>query len=95
MTEVEINIKKVNDKIQLLLKKYLQLQKDNDRQSLLIAELQANSKKETEQKKQLQDQVHILKAAAGKMNETDKKAFEKNINQYIKEINKCIGFLTD
>jgi hypothetical protein len=95
MTEVEINIKKVNDKIQLLLKKYLQLQKDNDRQSLLIAELQASSKKEAEQKKQLQDQVHILKAAAGKMNDSDKKAFEKNINQYIKEINKCIGFLTD
>jgi hypothetical protein len=95
MTAVEINIKKVNDKVQLLLKKYLQLQKDNDRQSLLIAELQASSKKEAEQKKQLQDQVHILKAAAGKMNDADKKAFEKNINQYIKEINKCIGFLTD
>ena len=27
--------------------------------------------------------------------EADKKAFEKNINQYIREIDKCIGILSE
>jgi len=29
------------------------------------------------------------------MTEADKKAFEKQINQYIKEIDKCIGLLSE
>jgi hypothetical protein len=29
------------------------------------------------------------------MSEADKKAFEKNINQYIREIDKCIGILSE
>ena len=29
------------------------------------------------------------------LNETDKKVFEKNINQYIREIDKCIGILSE
>jgi hypothetical protein len=44
---------------------------------------------------QLEQQVGILKSAAGKMDEADKKLFEKHINQYIKEIDKCIGLLSE
>ena len=29
------------------------------------------------------------------MNEADKKTFEKNISQYIREIDKCIGILSE
>ena len=93
MSELESNIKRINDKLQKLLRQYLQLQKDNERQSKLIAELQQTKDKNTQHIHQLQEQVNILKASTGKMTEAEKKSFEKHINQYIKEIDKCIGLL--
>ncbi len=95
MSTLEINIKRINDKLQQLLKNYQLLKKDNERQSKLIKELQDKKTKDTEQIKELQQQVAILKAAAGEMNETEKKNFEKHINNYIKEVDKCIGYLAD
>ena len=95
MSDLEKNIKRINDKLQLLLKNYPQLHKDNQPQSLLIEELTKTKEKGDQQIKALQEQVSILKAATGQMNETDKKEIKKHINQYIKEIDKCIGILSE
>ena len=95
MSVLEENIKRINDKLQQLLKSYRLLQKDNERQTKLITELQASKEKDAQHIATLQEQVNILKAAAGQMTETDKKAFEKNISQYIREIDKCIGLLSE
>ena len=40
MSDLEQNIKRINDKLQQLLKNYQQLQKENKRQTELIAALQ-------------------------------------------------------
>jgi chromosome segregation ATPase len=95
MTDLLVNINAINDKLQKLLKQHAQLQKDTERQSKLIKELQENKLKNIEQIELLQQQLGILKASVGAMNEADKKAFDKNIAQYIKEIDKCIGLLSD
>ena len=95
MSELEKNIKRINDKLQQLLKNYQLLQKDNQRQSSLIEELIKEKEKSNRQITSLQEQVGILKAATGQMDEADKRAFEKNINQYIREIDKCIGILNE
>ena len=95
MSVLEENIKRINDKIQQLLKSCRLLQKDNERQTRLIVELQGSKEKDAQHIVALQEQVNILKAAAGQMTETDKKAFEKNISQYIREIDKCIGLLSE
>lgn len=95
MRELEQHIKRVNDKLQQLLKGYQQLQKDNQRQSALIEELKKTRDSSAQQIEALKEQVGILKAAAGKMNEADKKEFEKNINRYIRDIDKCIGILSE
>jgi uncharacterized phage infection (PIP) family protein YhgE len=95
MSDLEQNIKRINNKLQQLLKNYQLLQKDNKRQSELIAALQEAKEKDKQQLTALQEKVTILKAAAGKMNEADKKEFEKNISQYIREIDKCIGILSE
>ena len=95
MSELEKNIKRINEKLQQLLKNYQLLQKDNERQTKLIAELQQAGEKDAAQVSTLQEQVNILKAAAGQMNEEDKISFEKNINRYIKDIDKCIGLLSE
>lgn len=95
MSDLEQHIKRINNKLQLLLKDYQVLQKQNQQQSELIKQMQAAKEKDAEQIASLQEKISILKAAAGKMNETDKKTFEKNINQYIREIDKCIGLLSE
>jgi len=95
MSDLEKNIKRINDKLQQLLKNYQLLQKENKRQSDLIAGLQEAKEKDSQQINLMQEKITILKAAAGKMNEADKKAFEKNISQYIREIDKCIGILSE
>ena len=46
-----------------------------------------------QQADELRQQVSILKASAGNMSEADKKEFEKRINSYLKEIDKCIALL--
>jgi SMC interacting uncharacterized protein involved in chromosome segregation len=95
MSDLEQHIKRINDKLQLLLKNYSLLQKDNKKQSDLITELKQSKEKDDQQITTLQEKISILKAATGKMNETDKKEFEININQYIREIDKCIGLLSE
>ncbi|MGG9961764.1 hypothetical protein [Ferruginibacter sp. SUN106] len=95
MAELESNIKRINDKLQKLLRQYNQLLKDNERQSRLIKELQETKDQNTQTIATLQQQADILKASTGQMNASDKKAFEKHINQYIKEIDKCIGLLSE
>ena len=95
MNTLEIHIKRINDKLQQLLKNYQQLQKDNERQGKLIDTLQQAKEKDIQQITELQEKVSILKAASGQMNDADKKEFEKNINKYIREIDKCIGILSE
>lgn len=95
MSNLEQHIKRVNDKLQQLLKEYQQLLKDNQRQSVLIEELKKAKESGTRQIETLKEQVGILKAATGKMNDADKKEFEKNINRYLRDIDKCIGILSE
>ena len=95
MSDLEQHIKRINDKLQLLLKNYQLLQKEHERQSKLIDTLQQSKDKDMQQINELQERVSILKAASGQMNEVDKKEFEKNISKYIREIDKCIGLLSE
>lgn len=84
----------LNEKLQQLLRQYNRLQKENER---LKEELQQSKNREVEiQTKidELQQQISILKLGSGDMSERDKKEFEKKINSYIREIDKCISFLS-
>lgn len=91
---VDNEINSIQEKLQLLIKQQLQLKKENEKvqQQLqwYIDKEKASAQKITE----LQQQVTVLKLAAVDMNEKDKKEFDKKLNQYIKEIDKCIAFLS-
>jgi hypothetical protein len=82
----------INEKLQQLLKQQNRLKKENER---LRTELECKGQEMTYQQKldELSQQISILKLAGGDMNEKDKREFERKINQYIKEIDKCIAFL--
>ncbi|HEY0066819.1 MAG TPA: hypothetical protein VGB46_05640 [Flavisolibacter sp.] len=84
----------LNEKLQLLLKQYQRLQKDNER---LREELNLCRQKELGSQQKLEameQQISILKLASGEMNDQDKRELEKKINHYIKEIDRCISFLS-
>lgn len=91
---VDQQFNNLHDKLQQLLKQHHRIQKENER---LKEELLEARKKETENQNRIdefQQQVSILKISTGEMNEQDKKEFEKKINQYIREVDKCISFLS-
>lgn len=90
---VDQQFNSINDKLQQLLKQQLRLKKENER---LRTELEVCKEKEDvyQQKiDELAQQISIIKLGAGEMNEKDKKEFERKINQYVREIDKCIAFL--
>ena len=78
-----------------MLKNYAALQKENEQLSVSLSIAKTQKLADGEILSQLEQQIGVLKSAAGQMSETEKKAFEKNINQYIKEIDKCIGLLSE
>ncbi len=92
---MEEQFKRINDKLQRLVKQYQALQKDNERLNQSLKNHIDNNAQQQQQIEALTQQVLILKSAAGQMEEADKKAFEKRINRYIKSIDKYITYLSD
>ena len=95
MAELEDHIKRINTKLQQVLKRFESLQKENERLKKDLAEKEDAQNQYIEYVDELRQQVSILKASTSKMEEGDKKEFEKRINQYIKGIDKCIGLLSE
>lgn len=94
MTNSTQHLKRIQEKLQQLLKNHAALQKENGR---LKIELEKSVQEAGRQQKTMEDlkqQVSILKLGTGEMNGTDKKEFEKKLNTYIKEIDKCIALLS-
>ena len=71
------------------------LQKQNELLNISLADLKRLNENQLGEINQLQTQVSILKLASGEMNEADKKSFDKQLAQYIKEIDKCIALISE
>ena len=84
----------LNDKLQQLLRQYNRIQKENERLKQELEESRIKELQKQERMDELVQQVSILKITSGEMNEKDKREFEKKINQYIREVDKCISFLS-
>lgn len=93
MSTTEQHLKRIQDKLQQFLKLHAALQKEN----VQLKEELNKSKDEARVQQQhidtLKQKVDILKLNAGEMSEADKKEFEKKINTYLKEIDRCIALL--
>ena len=84
----------VQVKLQLLLKQHNRLKRENEQLRQLLQEQKEQQGLSLQLIEQLEQQVAILKYATTEMNEIDKKEFERKINQFLKEIDKCIAFLS-
>ncbi len=95
MSEVDVHIKRIQEKLQQLIKQHHELQKEN---SQLKKELERSAKQSSNHQQTietLRQQVEVLKISSGSWDEQDKKEFEKRINHYIKEIDKCIALFSE
>ena len=95
MSDVEKQLKRIQDKLQQVLKDHSALQKENLR---LKEELDKNRSQSFTHQQTIEDlkqQVDVLKISSGDWEEGDKKEFEKRINSYIKEIDRCIALLSE
>ncbi|MDI3318963.1 hypothetical protein [Pinibacter soli] len=95
MEPLQEHIRRIQEKLQQLVKQYSALQKENEKLSLQLSLLKEKENIQYQQIGELNQQVSLLKAAKSGMSEEDKKDFEKRINQYLKEIDKCIAMLQE
>ncbi len=85
----------INEKLQLLLKQHYRQKKENEQ---LRLDLDAEKRKGAAVQakfEELQEQISIVKLGAGELSDKDKKDFEKKVNSYIKEIDRCIHLLSE
>jgi hypothetical protein len=95
MHEMEDQLKRINDKLQLLLKHHQVLQKENEKlkkEKFDLSERYGALAKESDNYHQ---RTEILKMSKSEMGEEEKKAFEKRLSQYVKEIDRCIALLSE
>jgi predicted nuclease with TOPRIM domain len=95
MSTTTQQLQRIAEKLQELLKEHGQLKKENKRLQSALEEVNKKNKVQQQHVDELKEQVSILKAGAGKMNDTDKKDLEKRLSTYLKEIDRCIALLSE
>jgi chromosome segregation ATPase len=93
MNELELQVRRIQDKLQQLLRQRDSLLKENEKLKVEVRQLRADHTDHSVMLEQLRQQVEILKASKGELNEAEKKGFEKRLGQYIREIDRCIALL--
>ena len=93
MRRLNEHISRVIEKLQLLLKQYHVLLKENDRLKQDLEQIKTRELNIREKAAQLQQQVEIATISSGQAGEEVKSELEKRINAYIKEIDQCIALL--
>ena len=82
------------EKLQNLLRQYGSMELENHKLREEIEECKAKEAAALNKADELQQQLSILKMAAGEMSDKDKKVFERKLGKYIKEIDKTIAYLS-
>lgn len=85
----------LTEKLQQLLQRHNRLQRENDGLREELRQLRMRDAAWKGKVEELQQQIVVLKLAAGEMSEGDKKTFERKLNQYIKEIDRAIAYLSE
>lgn len=93
MSATEEQVKRIQEKLQRILKQYSHLQKENARIAHELEQARELVGSHQQNIETLKQQVNVLRLGAGEMNESDKKEFERKINIYLKEIDRCIAML--
>ena len=91
--EAELRVRRIQEKLQLLLRQRDLLLKENGKLKEELRQLQWEQGDQSQKLDQLQQQGEILKVTQTAMSEEEKRALEKKLGQYIREIDRCITLL--
>lgn len=91
--EAELRVRRIQEKLQQLLRQRDLLLKENGKLKEELRILRETLMDRTTKLDQLQQQVEILKVTKAAMSEGEKRALEKRLGQYIREIDRCIAML--
>ena len=94
MSTTEQHLKRIQDKLQVLLKQHAILQKENQSLKEELGQIKKQAEEFNASSETLKQQVEILKYNNGEMDEAEKKQFEKRLTSYLKEIERCITMLS-
>jgi hypothetical protein len=92
---VELQVRRIQEKMQQLLKQRDGLLKENGKLKEEVRQLQQEQARHSARLEQLQQQVEILKTTREVMGEGERGALEKRLGQYIREIDRCIALLSE
>jgi len=95
MQQAQEQLERIQQKIQQLLKQQRALQKINHQLRDEVNALRKVKNQHVESMDDLQQQLIVLKAAKSELSDDEKKAFEKRLGQYIREIDRCISMLSE
>jgi hypothetical protein len=95
MEQLELQVKRIYDKLQLVLRQREALLKDNNKLKDELQQLRQSENDRVGQVEQLKQQVEILKVKKGEMPLEEKTLLEKRLSQYIREIDRCIALLAE
>lgn len=92
---MEQPLKRIQDKVQQMLKKHLLLQKELEKINKDNVALKEKIALQTRHTEEMEQKLAAYKLATGSLPERDKKELEKKMNQYIREIDRCISMLAE
>ena len=95
MSIADEQLKRIQDKIQQLLRQQSILQKENQQLKDELSGIRMQSSNYLTDVESLRQQVDVLKFSNATMDDGEKKLFEKRLNTYLKEIDKCIAMLSE
>ena len=91
--EAELRVRRIQEKLQQLLRQRDLLLKENGKLKDELRNLQEALADRTTKLEQMQQQSEILKVTKSAMSEGERRALEKRLGQYIREIDRCIAML--
>jgi hypothetical protein len=95
MQSLHQQLKQVNDKLQQLLKQQQAIQKENGALKSTIKELRNSLQLKDQRLEEFDQQKMVKQINNGNLDESEKKDLEKKLNQYIREIDRCIAMLNE
>lgn len=92
--EIENKIKHIQEKLVLLTRKQAAMEKENAQLREALASSRSSASTAAVDMEAMRQQLDIAKYGNSPMQPEERKAFEKRINGYLREIDKCIALLS-
>jgi archaellum component FlaC len=95
MAHPENQLQRIHEKFQQLVKLHQVLQKENEKLKTDFKKMSMRCDELSQDVEKFRQQAEILKLSGNGMDEKEKRDLEKRLNQYVREIDRCITLLNE